>query len=778
MRSYLFYKKIIFIFFINFHTIPLYSFFDYNFNNETKDKECCLDTQICPISCNPEVKTLFLPLSISQNLYTQYHKPHCQKFDLSLTYRFVQAANNNDIALSLFNTNPLLFVGSTEGIDDDRPLYSLVPEYFGLGGDTNTSLYLTPQIRNQVLDLQLSFQADSFWTQVNIPLVKGQWKTNNLPIVNNNFVGVNPLESDAQAYIYNLGGTFNAFPTSPPPGGANTSIVNYNLLPIVTTPIASPNYTGAYIISSLDASDEGTFISASTFTPSDENLGSINMSNSIYDEGFTGNEELNSGNWKLNIGTWQQVKYEGLQYEAAYTPTTGAKVEPASLNEIGNYTLSGSILNVNSELDGQIPNTMQMTQEGTPQATSLQQALSGEYTFNQSMNRLYNNINFNTDYCAQTWGIADIIIWSGYDFCNSIKKHIGFYLHGVIPTGTNIDQNWYHYALTPVIGNGHHYQLGIGVTGHYLFCQRRNYTLKCNINGYVDHVFAANQFRVFDQSKLPMSRYAVIKKLVYTGDADENTFNDDYQYSNLDILGNVNNSLLSISNNFKGEFIIDLLMSHNCFEAGFGYAFSGLSGDIINCNAIPFNGTNTTNLLNNPGQVCYGYKGNTAISNLIVINITAGEETFNPANPPLTACPNATTVACNYPVAAFFPAPTPTTILKPNPNTLYIKSCGDVTIGGNSGAYLYGESAGNEDSNGSDYVGTTSEDVLILPDVKNNTSGLIGGQILNRLFGHVEYSWDTLYNPKIGLIGSYGFGSKKYFTAFYWDLGFYLECSF
>lgn len=781
MSRSLFYKKIIFIFFINFHNIN----FCHNQVNSrperTSSQEYCFtDTRECITSCNPAIKTLFLPLSTAQNLYTQYHKAKYEEFDVSLTYRFQQASNNNDIGLSLLGRNPLLFVGLIDGNTDDtgRPKDALIPEYFGLASDTNTSLYLTPQVRNQILDLQMSFQGENFWTQVNIPLVKGQWKINNIPIINNTNVGINPLEPQAQTYIYNIGQTFNAYPDPAPPSAPENNIPNnYNILPIIPaiTPTAPvpPNYTGAYIISSIDASDGDSYIGVSAFNSSDQNTGSIDFSNSIYNEGFTGNNELNANNWKLDIGSWPLIYYDGMIYEAATTPTTPPPaINSATLNYLGTYDLTGDVTDV-SNINGQQANTLQITQNQLNPATTFEQALSGEYNFNQLLNRLYNNLNFNKDCATEAWGIADIILWFGYDFCRTTNKHIGFYIHGVIPTGTNITQEWYRNTLSPVIGNGHHYQLGIGLSGRYLFCTRNTFTLTCNIDGYVDHVFAANQFRVFDKINNPMSRYAIIKSLQYTGGSNDNIFNDDYEYQNINILGNINNANLMVSNNFKGEFIIDLVMKNNCVETGFGYAFSGLSGDVINCNMLPVQNTQS---LSNINETYYGYKGNTAISNLIVMNITSGEENFNPTLDPLTACPNSTTVACNYPVAANFnTAISP--IIQPQGNTILIKSCGDVTIGGNSGAYLYGDTSG-QDSNGNDYSGTVADDVFILPDIKNNQSGLMNGQILNRIFGHVEYNWDTLYTPTIGIVGSYGFGSKNYFTAFYWDLGFYIGCSF
>jgi hypothetical protein len=408
-------------------------------------------------------------------------------------------------------------------------------------------------------------------------------------------------------------------------------------------------------------------------------------------------------------------------------------------------------------------------------------ALSGEYDFNQSMKRLYNNFNFNKNFSTQVWGIADIIVWFGYDFCRDVKKHMGIYLHGVIPSGTNINEEWYEYSLNPVVGNGHHYQLGCGITGSYLFCNRNSFSLICNVDGYIDHVFSTNQFRVFDQLNNPMSRYAVVKKLLCTGASSDDSFNDDYEYQDLDILGNINNANLMVSNNFKGEFIIDLVMKNNYFEAGFGYAFSGISADVISCNGVPMYNDPSLTLQN---QTYYGYKGNTAISNMIVTNISLGQEVFDPsvnANPPLLGlCPNnppapAPQIACNYPVAAIFPAKAG--VETPNPNNILIKSCGDVTIKGNSGAYLYGETAGG-DSDGSSYVGTTMNDVFILPNIADNNSGLMDSQILNKIFAHIEYNWETIYAPTVGLVGSYGFGMQNYFTALYWDFGCYLSCSF
>jgi len=764
-----FYKKIFFIFFIILH-INFCNTNEKNINNKELTTSCLNN------NCKIATKTLFIPLSCSQNLYTQYHKQAYEKFNISMTYRFQEAINNNDISLSLFNNNPLVFMGPSivgETADAQRSSNALIPEYFGLAPDTNTQLYLSPQIRNQILDLQLSFQGTNFWTQVNVPLVKAQWKINNGLIPNNKSVGIIPLENEAQTFIYNIGGTFNSFPSiTPPNGNENNNTQYYNILPVLETatePI-KPNYTGAYIVTSIDASENDSYTGRSLLNVSDQNTGSINLSKTIYEEGFSEGSELNEQNWKLDIGNWPTVEYNALKYSAATKSSKDSTVIiPASLDKIQQYNVNGSVFNVNTE----DCNVLGVEQNQLNQAKSLTDALSGEYDFNQSLKRLYNNFNFNQDTTTQSWGLADIILWIGYDFCRDTKKNLGLYLHGVIPTGTNINQDWAQYTLNSIIGNGRHFQLGVGLSGGYTFCKNKHSTLTCNIDGYIDHVFATNQFRIFDKLNNPMSRYAIVKSLRYTAASEENLFNDDYEYQNINILGNINNTNLSISNKLKGELIVDFIIENDCFKIGAGYAFSGMSKDEINCNNIPK--INIDKQI--PNQTYYGYKGDTAISNLIITNITKGEEIFDPTDIALKPCKESPNDTCNYPVACNFTKTQDGKSKIPTPNNVLIKSCGDVSSGGNTGAYLYGESSGG-DSNGTEYLGTGPDDVFYLPDILNNESGLIGNQILNKIFGHLEYYWETLYRPTIGIIGSYGFGTQKYFTPLYWDIGMYIGCSF
>jgi hypothetical protein len=80
---------------------------------------------------------------------------------------------------------------------------------------------------------------------------------------------------------------------------------------------------------------------------------------------------------------------------------------------------------------------------------------------------------------------------------------------------------------------------------------------------------------------------------------------------------------------------------------------------------------------------------------------------------------------------------------------------------GTNAAYSYGNS---------DIV--LSEAAFQLPALDGNCSGLMSCQVLNRIFGHIDYVWsDCAWQPEVGIVGSIGFVPAGKPTANYWDLG-------
>jgi hypothetical protein len=721
-------------------------------------------------------KTVFIPISQSQNLYTQSHLPianiECSSYALSMTYRFQEAHNGKNIATSLFQYNPLVFSGeSYDG--SSRPQNALIPEYFGLSPDTNASFSLNPKIRNQIIDIQFYGQVDNYWFQTNIPLVKAQWKATNQPITNNLFVGKEPLQNDASVYIYNIGQKLNELPTPLPPEGTCGETINfYDILPIPNDlnekNLSNKDYTGAYIVSSKHISENKN--QATPLQVTDQNTGAKHFSEELKAEGLATTDELNQRNWKIGIGTWQTPTYIGANYIPPCKNTEG-QITASTIEESGPISLSSNIEDTSTNSEGTNQNILEIKQPSQPSARSFIEAMSGTLTFNNTISRAYGNLNFDQDVNTESWQIADILLWVGYDaFCDE-KKHIGAYLKMVIPTGTIIDKNWLQYALNPVIGNGRHVEFGGGISGHYDCC-RKNSILRAKIDGYLTHVFANNQTRLFDKNNLTMSRYAILKKLKFTGNAESNALNDNYDVLGLTYLGNENTGELRISHNIRSEAIAEISLLCQCFSASIGYAFSGLTADKIDSCQTIVNNTNP----NQEGSISYGFKGNAPMSTLVVTNINAQNEVFTPNN----SGPVDGITKDNYPLASLY---------QPDQNTnlitdIGVKSSADVTIGGNSGAYIYGNTTNQQEvAEGDDpstvYTGPTENDLFSLPDItQENRSGLMEGQLLNRIFGKIEYSWDSQFQPTVGILGSYGFTTKKYLSASYWDLGLYVGCTF
>jgi hypothetical protein len=774
----------------------------------------------CP--CSPDVKTVFIPMSQGANLYTQYHKPMydidnkiiCA--DVSLTYRFQQAANGKDIALALFENNPLVFIGSNGTSSPyDRPKNALIAEYFGLAPDTNVSLNILPRIRNQIIDLQLCFGSNKLWFQINIPITKAQWETTTYPISSNNFVGSDYLQDGNSIQI----GSKNA--------GATISDKTQD------TGQSSPNNYNLLNVYSID--------------------GDLNQSPEDFSEMMSGlniNGSLSSENDQISIGSWSDVSFVPVamvpnsDYNLALSDQNNLYVE----EDLANFSISNNAQPVYTAYDQESDDDIAVAyfniyQTAAPSAPTLSQGLSG--WFPGVATRQYNLSNLYPDTTLATWGVSDLQMWFGWDFVKKDCSHCGIYLKFVVPTGTIINQDWCVFAFNPVVGNGRHYELGIGASAHCDICSNDERVCTVAFDGYITHPFNTMQFRTFDLCGDPMSRYAMVKQLSLSGASGDSeieiptafnyslvadnptsenikngtvvqgavqkveipgNINDEYSFNNLiKPIGDINCGNISVGIGIKGEAILDIFYTYGKWKAGVGYAFTGQTSENIDQCSIsnPYQGEK-----NIYGQFYYGYKGLTGMANLIVL----GEDFYRNASPVPSSYVNVPLIEDKWmtdqnsgvqskPIIVpplngssetydtVTPPSTipPTDLIDKEPNDsggfkasyfyatpILIKTNADVAVGINRAAYQYG--IGTRDDEGGS--GTTPEDVFILPNLQNNNTALMNGQVLNRIFGHIDYVWDSLWQPRIGILGSYGFTCNKYITAAYWDLGFLFGFSF
>ncbi len=632
---------------------------------------CCPTTSTVGGSCAP-IRTTWVPITVGQNLYTQYHKllfpegfeeyeayDDCNACswatDFSLTYRFIQTRNSAQIAQALWGGNTMLFQG---GDVQSRDNNALVAEYYGMGPDTNGSISLCPRLRNQVIDFQLAISGAKFWAQVNLPVTYAKWMVNSscqAPTMTG--YGTSNLDGDTVELTYPAAGGMSVAGSNIAAGGAVLFDGGASGTP--TTSFVAALNNGDFInVNSESAYAESLSVSINGAAAAAANIGMVDM-------GLYGAFDAGSATEKVGV-----------------TSATFSTADVAA-------------------------------------APNVASALGG-YTFGMVEKRNNNLFNFNP--CGK-WGLADIPVMVGYDFCKSDATHLGAYLKFVIPTGTKIDQCFIQYVLNPVIGNGRHFEFGVGLTGHANLWVCDTSSLGIYADGYIDRMFGTCQTRTFDLVGQPMSRYALVYPLIQEQPGS-------YQQvpNTMVAVGDVNIYQGNVTAT-RGEFMVDLIWACKSWEVGLGYAFSGQTAESINCNSCDTT-TSTTG---------YALVGNTL------------QQTFGIA--PLT---NTDLATATYSAAAYAGGAAPT-------NFFYVGPCNMASTvdAGTNAAYSYG----NSDI-------ALDEAAFQLGNFNGNCTGLMSGQVLNRIFGHIDYVWrDCAWQPEIGIVGSVGFVPAGKPTANYWDLG-------
>jgi len=100
----------------------------------------------------------------------------------------------------------------------------------------------------------------------------------------------------------------------------------------------------------------------------------------------------------------------------------------------------------------------------------------------------------------------------GWDFVRSCDYHLGLYLAGAAPTGTKPTAKL---LFSPLVGNGKHWELGGGLTAHWVFWRNESEENHAGIylDAMVTHLFKAREQRVFDLKGHTLSRYQLAAKM-------------------------------------------------------------------------------------------------------------------------------------------------------------------------------------------------------------------------------------------------------------------------
>lgn len=111
-------------------------------------------------------------------------------------------------------------------------------------------------------------------------------------------------------------------------------------------------------------------------------------------------------------------------------------------------------------------------------------------------------------------GVADLDVQIGLNFYESILAHFGIFAKVIVPTGHKPTGK---YLFEPIVGNRGHWELGGGLTGHWLlwtspYDDRSSFGIY--FKGNVTHVFKSDEIRSFDFTDNGLlSRYLLLKEL-------------------------------------------------------------------------------------------------------------------------------------------------------------------------------------------------------------------------------------------------------------------------
>ncbi len=684
----------------------------------------------CSTSCSTSggTNTIFVPIAQGSNLYTQYHKNAVMydenyderdwHLDASVTYRFQQSRNGCDIANALFNTNggSLLFQGSN----------------YGMPG-TN---FTTPPTLNP------GFVAASAGPRAANALIAdyfGMGPNTNISVALNPKITNNII--DVQL-------------------GAGMDCLCDGLYFQINLPIVNSKWSlnACGQTGSVDTTNvEGVIAGTHTVTGASGSAGDLSGANTLQQVIglFAANGGLINDALPANPTTASCIE---VPYSGVLTVTTGTGTAPVTTAGI-TQVVAGNII----------------TQTAVGAAPSLQAALNG-YTFDGLATRSYNLLNIgnvattgtncstncstSNNGCSNSkWGLDGVYLQLGYDFWRCDTYHLGIYAKAIIPTGTKINAAHAKYAFSPIVGNAHHFELGGGISaGAELWCNDCNdSTFVANFDGYVTHMFSNTQFRTFDVTNaagtiLPMSRYMLLKQLTQApaatpaqitalGACPASAIDPFASAGVLVSAGDVNAQNVCISVAARGEAVIDLIYRHCDWEVGGGYSFSGQSSEQFSSSSCTSScSTSCSTATTTPATTgfLYGFAGVTGASDIIFTTSAANT----------TVTPNI--VAGGVTAAA-------------------IKTNSDIDTGATAYTFTPTSLLGTSTSQ-ANQAALTADNLFTLPEP--NCSGLMGSQVLNRLFGHVDYVWsDSCWMPTLGVLGSIGFSTSSNVTAEYWDVG-------
>ncbi len=196
-----------------------------------------------------------------------------------------------------------------------------------------------------------------------------------------------------------------------------------------------------------------------------------------------------------------------------------------------------------------------------------------------------NNVCLNTCNSSMTTnGFAEVRAELGWNFLHYSDYHLGFYLTGAAPTGSRPSSD---FLFSPVIGNYKHWEVGAGLTAHWLLWEspHENQHMGIYTDMVATHLFKAKESLVFDLKDKPLSRYMLASKYIAVHNGGPNQVSSTLQQEIDSINTPTPVSFLSLGEftplaNLTAQNVSVSVNAQTDITAWINYTFYGLSMDI------------------------------------------------------------------------------------------------------------------------------------------------------------------------------------------------------
>lgn len=331
----------------------------------------------------------------------------------------------------------------------------------------------------------------------------------------------------------------------------------------------------------------------------------------------------------------------------------------------------------------------------------------------------------------------------GYNFFYSRCHHVGINIRMSIPTGTRPHGE---FLFEPIIGNCHHWEMGIGLSGHVVawedVCTEESFAMHAIVN--ITHLFNTRQRRIFDLHDRPLSRYMLAAKVDDTivdnlrGIVGDMPVTPSFQFSN-EYTSVANLTTVEVDTNVSAQvdMVFMLTYAKERFSWNMGYGFWAQSCEDIQPIIDDCCDINCNNWVLKGDAQAFGFMG-------------ADDPPLHANDPvPLSFSEHDATVhsGTNFPPA--------TTNFFAGEKNEQIDNPELATAGTHNTRLLYAPQVSNTVAN---QINTSIDPIILTSDMIDFDSTLSRG-VAQKLFMHVHY---TLTDREC-LVPHFGFGAEVVF---------------